>query len=340
MPQTFDIVTVGSVIQDVTMFTSQGQVFKTPGNLTAQRVIGFEYGAKVSVPQAHFGCGGGAGNTAVSFRRLGLRAVVISRVGNDAEGAYLKADLSRQGVDVSRVQTDPARHTALSSIIASAKGEHDHVVFVYRGASEWLRLDSASVVGLRPRWFYLTAMTGDGWPHNLKTIFAAAARSGAKIAWNPGGEQISVGRRAIERWLKQTTVLQLNKDEAIELALSGIKLGKRNPSFLNKPVYLLNILSDWGPKYVVITDGKRGAWAFHAGKVYRQKALRRKEVDTTGVGDAFGAAFVSGLHCTKGSVAEALRWGVVNSANVLTKVGAQEGMLTKAELFVQLKRLR
>lgn len=336
----FAVVTVGSVVRDVTMFTTQGQVLKTPGNVTAQRLVGFEYGAKINVPQVHFGAGGGAGNAAVSFCRLGLRALVISRIGNDAEGADLKAGLARHGVDVSRLQSDPLRHTAMSCIIASAKGEHDHVVFTYRGASVGLRLESRSLAGLRPRWFYLTAMTGDAWPHNLKTIFAAALRTGANVAWNPGAEQISAGRRALERCLKQTTVLQLNKDEAIELVLSGIKLGKRNPSFLNKPLYLLNILSDWGPKYVVITDGAHGAYALHAGRVYRQKAVRRKEADSTGVGDAFGAAFVAGLLLTKGSVQDALRWGVVNAASVLTKVGAQEGIVSRTQLDALVRRVK
>ena len=339
MPQ-FDVVTIGSVLRDMTMLTTQGQVFKTPGNVTAQRLIGFEYGAKIDVPLAYVGAGGGAGNAAVCFCRLGLRTAVISRVGNDAVGTTLKAELARQGVDHSRVQTDPNRHTALSSIIASAKGEYDHVAFVYRGASVGLRLGNGSLAGLRPRWFYLTAMTGEAWPHNLKIIFTAAARTGTRVAWNPGAEQISAGRRALERWLKQTAVLQLNKDEAIELALSGITLGKRNPRFLNRPLYLLNILSDWGPRYVVITDGARGAYAFHAGKVYRQKAQRRKQADTTGVGDAFGAAFVAGLQASRGDVPLALRWGTVNASSVLTKVGAQSGILTRAELAAQLKRLR
>ena len=91
---------------------------------------------------------------------------------------------------------------------------------------------------------------------------------------------------------------------------------------------------------MVITDGVHGVYALHAGKVYRQKALRRKEADTTGVGDAFGAAFVAGLHFAKGDVATALRWGVTNAASVLTKVGAQHGVLTRAELAAQLRRAR
>lgn len=340
MPQRFDVVTIGSVIRDVTMYTNQGIVFRTPENITAQRVIGFEYGAKVRVPQAHFGAGGGAGNSAVTFRKMGLRVATVSRIGDDAEGAFLRRELERYGVNVTQLQVDRNLHTALSAIVASSRGEHDHVVFVYRGATACLRVETATLRALPTRWYYVTALCGNYWQHNLRQIFSACERSGVKVAWNPGAEQISAGRRALDNFLRQTAVLQLNKDEAIELALSGIKLGKRNPSFLNKPLYLLNILSDWGPKCVVITDGVHGAYALYNGKVYRQKALRRKEVDTTGVGDAFGSAFVAGWHVSKGSVVEALRWGVANSASVLTEVGAQHGILTRAELVSQLKRLK
>lgn len=333
-----DVVTVGSVIMDVTLFTSGGQVFKTPGNLTAQRVIGFEYGAKVSVSQARFGAGGGAANAAVSLQRLGLRAAVVSRVGADAEGVQLRHELQRQGISTASLQVDRDRHTALSAIIASARGEHDHVVFVFRGATDGLRLLPATLSGLKPAWYYVTALSGPHWPANLRQVFSASGKTGAKVAWNPGGEQLAVGRRALEPYLRQTAVLQLNKDEAIELALSGIRLGKRSPKFLNKPLYLLNILSEWGPKTVVITDGERGAYALAGGKIFRQKSVRRKVADTTGVGDAFGAAFIAGLGATKGSVPLALRWGATNAASVLTKVGAQQGILTRAELLNQLKR--
>lgn len=340
MPSAFDVVTVGSLVRDITLFTNQGQVFKTPGNVTVQRVIGFEYGAKLVVPQAYFSGGGGAGNAAVSFQRLGLRVAVISRVGADAEGDHLRGDLERQGVTIGAVQQDRLRHTALSCIIASSRGEHDHVIFHYHGAGHGLRVDQRLLQRLRPRWIYLTTLGGDFWLRNLKQIFNAAAALGAKVAWNPGGFQLDAGRRALERFLRHTTVLQLNKDEAIALVLSGITLGKRNPSFLNKPLYLLNILRDWGPKIVVITDGERGAHALADGTVYRQKAIRRKVADTTGVGDAFGAAFIAGLHLNKGMVAEALRWGVANAASVVTKVGAQAGILSRAALLQQVQRRR
>jgi 5-dehydro-2-deoxygluconokinase len=55
--------------------------------------------------------GGSSANTAFGCARLGLRAALISRVGDDAMGHFLLETLVREGCDVSHVGIDPARLT-------------------------------------------------------------------------------------------------------------------------------------------------------------------------------------------------------------------------------------
>ena len=55
------------------------------------------------------------------------------------------------------------------------------------------------------------------------------------------------------------------------------------------------------------------------------------------VGYAFGASFVASMIEEPKNIERALRWGVVNSAYNLTKVGAQEGVLTRQELLEKIK---
>ena len=57
--------------------------------------------------------GGSPANTAVGASRLGLRAAMISRVGNEPNGGFVRETLVHEGVDVSQVSTDPERLTAL-----------------------------------------------------------------------------------------------------------------------------------------------------------------------------------------------------------------------------------
>jgi len=105
-------------------------------------------------------------------------------------------------------------------------------------------------------------------------------------------------------------------------------------------MYLLNILREWGSRVVVITDGHKGAWAYDGKKIYRQKATKHKTVDTTGVGDAFGAGFVAGFIDQSADINQALQWGVVNSGSAVAKIGAQNGLLTRQQLLSLTHKLR
>jgi len=58
--------------------------------------------------------GGSPTNTAVGAARLGLNAGLITRVGDDHFGRYLREELDREGVDTSGMKTDPDRLTALA----------------------------------------------------------------------------------------------------------------------------------------------------------------------------------------------------------------------------------
>jgi 5-dehydro-2-deoxygluconokinase len=58
--------------------------------------------------------GGSPTNTAVGAARLGLRAGLLTRVGADHMGRFIREQLAREGVDVSGVISDPDRLTALA----------------------------------------------------------------------------------------------------------------------------------------------------------------------------------------------------------------------------------
>ena len=57
--------------------------------------------------------GGSPANTAVGSARLGLRPAMLTRVGDEHNGRFVRETLESEGVDVSHVQTDPQRLTAL-----------------------------------------------------------------------------------------------------------------------------------------------------------------------------------------------------------------------------------
>lgn len=86
-------------------------------------------------------------------------------------------------------------------------------------------------------------------------------------------------------------------------------------------------LGTFGPKITVITDGKNGAKVFENGKlVFEKPSVATEVVEVTGAGDAFSSGFLAAIFYDK-NLEEALDWGLKNSASVVSKVGAIEGLL-------------
>ncbi|MGH8318192.1 MAG: bifunctional 5-dehydro-2-deoxygluconokinase/5-dehydro-2-deoxyphosphogluconate aldolase [Steroidobacteraceae bacterium] len=74
--------------------------------------------------------GGSPTNTAVGAARLGLRAGLLTRVGDDHFGRFIREELVRCGVDVAGVITDPQRLTALA--VLGIRDERRYPLLFYR----------------------------------------------------------------------------------------------------------------------------------------------------------------------------------------------------------------
>lgn len=66
--------------------------------------------------------GGSSANIAFGTARLGLNSAMISRVGNEQNGRYLVNTLKKEGCDVSQIQVDPQRLTAM--VLLGIKDQH------------------------------------------------------------------------------------------------------------------------------------------------------------------------------------------------------------------------
>jgi len=74
--------------------------------------------------------GGSPTNIAAGVARLGLKSALITRVGDEHMGRFIREELVREGVDVRGVTTDPARLTAL--VILGIRNEHQFPLIFYR----------------------------------------------------------------------------------------------------------------------------------------------------------------------------------------------------------------
>lgn len=329
----YQVITIGGATRDIIFFTSEGRIIPTPEDLTRQKLLGFEYGAKIISSKAYFTLGGGGCNVAVSLSRLGLKVASFIKVGNDREGDSIREDLVQEGVGVDLFQQEKKLSTGFSLLVVDEKAK-DHVAFLYRGANDKLKLSDKQFKNFKTQWIYLSSLTGKNWSENSRNIFKLINQKKIKLTWNPGETQLLTGRRSLARLLAVTEILIINKDEAIELVLSAVS---KKPTQINQISYLLKTVKSYGPQIVAITVGKKGAYVYDGQEIYYQKTLPVKVIDTTGAGDAFGSSFLGGMILTKGEIKKALKLAIINSSAVVTRIGTQTGLLRKSEISKKLK---
>ena len=74
--------------------------------------------------------GGSPTNMAIGCARLGLKAAVLTRVGDEAMGRFIREQLAREGVDTRGVVTDPQRLTAL--VVLGVRDDKRFPLIFYR----------------------------------------------------------------------------------------------------------------------------------------------------------------------------------------------------------------
>lgn len=321
----YDFIALGGAVEDISFFTSEGQVIDNPKDVLRQKLLGFEYGAKIKAEGLGRFPGGGANNVAVALSRLGFAVGLAAAVGDDESGKKLIKNLDDNGVDTRLVKVVRHRDTGFSLIVVSPSGEH--VAFTYRGANDELSLNKIESHMLSySKWLCVSSLSGE-WEKVLDKVFSV---KNAKVAWNPGGTQLKEGASKLHKWLKRTELLCLNKDEALELAISDGKY-KRKGEVLSKDMKsLLAAIKDLGPKRVMITSSDKGADYFDGDMHHHEDSLnvpKSKIVDTAGVGDAFFSTTLAGLETFDGDIKKAMKMAMKNAAGVLKEAGAQNGLM-------------
>lgn len=87
--------------------------------------------------------GGSSGNVAYGTARLGLKSAMLSRVGNEQMGNFVREELERAGVDTSALQTDPERHTGL--VLLALKDRDTFPLLFYRRDCADMAIDHEAI---------------------------------------------------------------------------------------------------------------------------------------------------------------------------------------------------
>jgi len=320
-------ITIGGSTEDISIYTEGGLLIDNKDDLLRQNLLAFEFGTKIKVNKTYSSFGGGSSNVAVCLASLGLDVSIISAIANDDRGKRIIKNLKSFSVKTNLMQKVPG-NTGFSFLLIGPGNEH--IVFSDRASNNLLRIGEKELKAIKnANWVYVSSLS-ESWRDVLNKI---TATNKAKIAWNPGGTQLRAGIKSLRKYLERTYVLSLNKDEALELVLSDDHYRSKDNKFLNNTKNLLHIIKEWGPQIVLITKGGDGAEVYDGVKFYQEKIVKaKKTVDTTGVGDAYGATFVAGLEMYNEDIQRAMKLAMYNAASVVAKQGAQNGLLTKRKI--------
>ncbi|HCC21860.1 hypothetical protein A2480_02165 [Candidatus Uhrbacteria bacterium RIFOXYC2_FULL_47_19] len=304
----FDVITIGSATYDVFIRSAslEANELKTETCLPI--------GAKIDIDELEFSTGGGATNAAATLSRLGFNTATICSVGRDVQGQEIVSTLRADDISIKFIQQTEDDLTGYSVIILAGSGER--TILVHRGAASKIDINKIPWPKLKAKWFYVTSLGGD--LDLLERILDQAEAVGAKISFNPGNTELKFGFAKLEPLLRRIDILNLNREEAAELAgldqtdLSGIMAKLRN---LPKMTLLM-------------TDGLGGAYATENADNWHCEIVDVPRINTTGAGDAFGSGFVAGLMKLNG-IQPALAVGMLNAAGLVQQTGAKSGLLEK-----------
>lgn len=331
MKKKYDIITIGAAVHDSFFFLDRHDVVIVDNprrEQTRKKLMGLEYGAKISAHKTVHAFGGGALNSAITFARAGLKTAACIGIGDDESGAGIKKICRTEEIHAGFIATHKTLPTGVSALLVAGDA-HEHVAITDRGASNVLCFIDDAKLYTQTAWLYTTALGGDAWQHDLDTIAHTVKMHGIRWAWNPGSAQLAQGLGGLGRYIKACDVLLVNRDEAIEL----VKSDSRERTIDESVEALLESLQNWGARIVVITDGSKGVYARYAGTVYYAHTIASSPViETTGAGDACGSGFVSVLARSEDvDIEHALDTGITNAESVIAHIGAQRGILSVAD---------
>jgi ribokinase len=283
------------------------------------------YGEKIYIDKYVLGTGGNATNTAVGISRLGLNVGLCAEIGKDEFSKKILEELKKENVSINFLsQTDKE-----TSISIGLNYKADRTLLTEHVQRE----HNFNFTDLQTKFVYLTSL-GNVWETTYEKVLEFKKKHEVKLVFNPGTIQLEKKGKVFMDVLEQTDYLFVNRQEAEEILYGKeLDLKAENNRELDKLLYGSKSL---GAKNVIITDAENGSFVQDENNNFHHLEVERVEVvEKTGAGDAYAAGFLSAILNNK-SVEEAMRWGTLDSASVVQKIGAEEGLLTKAALEAKL----
>lgn len=263
---------------------------------------------------AHYG-GGMAATAAVAVARLGGAARFWGRLGDDAVGDTIAAELTHYGVDVTGIRRIAGAQSPVSAVILDNDGERLLAAFPGDGLAvdpSWLplkQLDAAAAV-----------LADTRWPEG-----AAALLDAARQRRLPAVLDAEVGPTPIP-------VDLITRADHVIFSAAGLE----QTTGTTDPAAGLARAQGLTAATVGVTSGAAGYhWLDTAGALRHTPALALAAVDTLGAGDVFHGAYTLALAEGR-SVAAAGRFACTAAGLKCARAGGRAAIPDRAEVEARL----
>jgi len=271
--------------------------------------------------------GGFAGNVATGLARLGVKVAIISGVGDDGHGRFVRRFLSDEGVDVRWLQTHPTLKTALAFCEAWPP-DHFPITF-YREPTcpDWeVRMDQVPLAEIRQA--QLVYVTGTGLvrdPSRTMMLGVLEQRIGRhNTIFDLDWRGMLWGDRAAE----------YRELARIGARMADIVIG--GDSEFEAASFSPSEALELGARVAVAKHGPDGVSLITRDGEERVPGLTVEVVNGLGAGDAFAAAFGAGLVAGM-SLVDAIRRGNAAGAIVASRLSCSTAMPFEREVDALLR---
>ena len=257
--------------------------------------------------------GGGALNTTIVLRRLGVNAGWMGKLGDDFFSQFVAQYLEAEGIDMSLLTrtSGPMRRV---TVALSCAEDRAFVSYVDPSPNSvdlaYHALERATFSHL-----HFSSLITD---ERLPDLLDLCRERDISVSMDCQHREQTLADFLVWRVISRLDLFMPNAVEAQRLT---------GYSTLSDA---LDVLADLVP-FVVVKYGANGAIARQDGVDYQSPAVPSMVLDTTGAGDAFNAGFLAALVAEKGPE-ECLRWGNFCGGMSVRGMGGTSTAPTRAQL--------
>jgi len=271
-------------------------------------------GGKYYVDHFYEGLGGGGANVAIGVSKAGLRSGLIAKIGDNPFKSLICKKLDDARITHKEYCDIEDEYTNISSILLNANGEKTIINYrtphetIMKCADDYKKIDKTKAI-------YMANLSKVSLTERIE-ILSYAQSVGKKVFANLNVTDCRRPIHEVMQFVEHVDALIINGYEYADIVKMPYSSIDFNENIIDKFVPFTK------DHLLVITDGKKGSYAYHRSKVYHQEAIKvSKVLDTTGAGDAYTAGFIA-EYIQSQKIETAMNSGAKHAVTILSKLGA------------------